>query len=418
MFDNRVAKSFTTRRNLLRGAFPAAHEFLCDLEERSPPVIWLDAQRDALVYWQDSCLCGVTFVGVGEANTGIRLSPASGRLVDGTVDRSELLFSGPLDALVERHGGLRNRWATRREQGEVELRHPAPAAFFRDFMGLLQTTGARDRAERLASALEGELAADSGRPRGGAASGVGGGASAAAAGAAKPGGQVRTSPATAAARAVAEVRLEGAEASRAGAAASASDAAAAQLAVAGGPMGVASRPQPAGDAETSAEVAAPQSTAPSTTNSRPLPLRPSDTHRLIGLPHLVDAYLELAVCRNSEGDRATAARRRVERLERVFLCRLPRVEELRGPRSADRAQVVELAWRCLDLAAHLESPFLAPPSASRDAMILGMWEDHGEALGTPIEAVRRACLDTVRGALMRLFPGVEETIVSEAELPE
>ncbi len=412
MFENRVAKSFTTRRNLLRGAFPAAHEFLCDLEERSPPVIWLDAQRDALVYWQDSCLCGITFVGVGEANTGIRFSPASGRLVEGTVDRSQLLFSGPLDALVERHGGLRNRWATRREHGEVELRHPAPAAFFRDFMGLLQTTGARDRAERLASVLEGELAADGGRKSGDAGRGT------PAPGATRPSGQMQTSPATTAARAVAEARSDGGEPERTPSAVAASAVAATLAPPTSGPMSGAPSTQPSGAVDARAPAADAQHAEPSRAHSRPLPLRPSDTHRLIGLPHLVDAYLELAVCRNTDGERAAAARRRVERLERVFLCRLPRVEELRGPRSADRAQVVELAWRCLNLAAHLESPFLAPPSASRDAMILGMWDDHGEALGTPIEAVRRACLDTVRGALMRLFPGVEETIVSEAELPE
>lgn len=159
MFEDRIAKSFQTRRGLLRGAFPAAFDFLVELEERKPPVIWLNAGKTAQIYWQDAFICCVTFVGVGEANTGIRLTADGGKLVDGTEDRSALLFDANLGDLIERHGGVRNRWATMRERGEVELRHPAPGAFFRDLMGLLQTTGARDRAERLAAELESELAA-------------------------------------------------------------------------------------------------------------------------------------------------------------------------------------------------------------------------------------------------------------------
>lgn len=425
MFENRVAKSFTTRRNLLRGAFPAAHEFLVELEERSPPVIWLNAAKNAQVYWQDSFLCAVTFVGIGEANTGIRFSPDGGKLIEETHDRSALLFDKGLLELVERHGGLRNRWATVRDDGEIELRHPAPGAFFRDLMALFQTTGARDRAERLAQALESELASKAAgtespwiEPR----STVSGSALAAVAAAAAE--APRSEPA-----AFTDRTPVGGPAGGPSSNALANDSASPSVGVAaaadalrpGGSDAVAStRPAPA-----TATPAAPASVPASRTGptprvpeglQRPLPLNRAETHRIIGFEHLVDAYVTLAG-REAAGDpSADVARRRVEDLEQIFLCRLPRPDEIRGPRTADRAQVIELAWRCLRLAASIESPFLEPPRAAKDTMIVELWDDHGEALGTPIESLRRACRETVKSALVRLFPGIEETLVSEAEL--
>lgn len=423
MFENRVAKSFTTRRNLLRGAFPAAHDFLVELEERSPPVIWLNAAKNAQVYWQDSFLCAVTFVGVGEANTGIRFSPDGGKLIDETHDRSALLFDKGLLELVERHGGLRNRWATLRDDGEIELRHPAPGAFFRDVMALFQTTGARDRAERLSAALESELAGSS--HEGMATTSA-------------PGAEQRLASLAASATAVADVGATSAVAAAADApavATVASDAPpAAQVptpatAPSGAPAEAAATTTSA--APTTTAPAAPPVATPSPTAvanhktgpaprpheaQRPRPLHRNETHRIIGFEHLVDAYVTLAGREAGGGEAAAVARRRVEDLEQIFLCRLPRPDEIRGPRTADRAQVIELAWRCLRLAASIESPFLEPPRAPKDTMIVELWEDHGEALGTPIEALRRACRETVKSALVTLFPGIEETLVSEAEL--
>ena len=402
MFENRVAKSFTTRRNLLRGAFPAAHDFLVELEERSPPVIWLNAAKNAQVYWQDSFLCAVTFVGIGEANTGIRFSPDGGKLIDETHDRSALLFDKGLLELVERHGGLRNRWATVREDGEVELRHPAPGAFFRDLMALFQTTGARDRAERLSIALESELAGvDAPAPARDSVEAPTkapeSAPSAALAGLVAP---------SAAVAAEADASVEHSRTSTANAAATASDVAAfaAKTTAARAPQ------QPAPAAKTS------PTPRPSESSQRPRPLSRNETHRIIGFEHLVDAYVTLAGREVAGGEPAAIAQRRVEDLEQIFLCRLPRPNEIRGPRTADRAQVIELAWRCLRLAASIESPFLEPPRAAKEAMIVELWEDHGEALGTPIESLRRACRETVKSALVSLFPGIEETLVSEAEL--
>ncbi|MCB9739690.1 MAG: hypothetical protein H6747_10510 [Deltaproteobacteria bacterium] len=436
MFEDRIAKSFQSRRGLLRGAFPAAFEFLVELEERKPPVIWMHAGKAAQIYWQDVFLCCITFVGIGEANTGIRLTPEGGKLAEGTTDRSGLLFDKALAELIERHGGTRNRWATLRDNGEVELRHPAPGAFFRDVMGLLQTSGARDRAERLAAELESELAASEPTTRGAAA-------------AAKARARATTEDVTAAATplddeqpaATAPERTPEAKSEPAaeqaaqpatehristtvGALTGATDDAASQAEASEDEAPDAAEPTPSPAPKAAAEAPGP-APAPKPAATVPVAarstgpvrtLRPTDTHRLIGFEHLVDAYVALASHPDPSSPGHATARRRVEALERVFLCRLPRLDEIRGPKSADRAQVIALCWRCLDLATTIESPFLAPPAQGADSMIADLWEDHGEALGTPIEALRKSCRETVKSALCSLFPGIEETVVSEAEL--
>lgn len=434
MFEDRIAKSFQSRRGLLRGAFPAAFEFLVELEERKPPVIWMHAGKTAQIYWQDVFLCCITFVGIGEANTGIRLTPDGGKLAEGTTDRSGLLFDKALAELIERHGGTRNRWATLRDNGEVELRHPAPGVFFRDVMGLLQTSGARDRAERLAAELESELAASEPASHASSAAAKAKARAATAAAAAteaeQPAEPASAAPADAvpaaavpeaAAPAATEHRISTTVGALTGASedAASEDAAAAQAAAAAAadpalpPRAKTATETPSPAPATKPTVAAP---APARSTGPVRTLRPTDTHRLIGFEHLVDAYVALASHPDPASPGHATARRRVEALERVFLCRLPRLDEIRGPKSADRAQVIALCWRCLDLATTIESPFLAPPAQGADSMIADLWEDHGEALGTPIEALRKSCRETVKSALCCLFPGIEETVVSEAEL--
>lgn len=408
MFEDRIAKSFQSRRGLLRGAFPAAYEFLVELEERKPPVIWLNAGKSAQIYWQDAYLCTVHFVGIGEANTGIRLGPEGGKLVEGTEDRSHLFFAGGLADLVDRHGGVRNRWATLRDGGEVELRHPAPGVFFRDLMGLLQTTGARDRADRLAAELESELAAS--EQAAAPSSRSSSTSMAAAMPSSRPSSEL---PAAApASERTADVVAPASRTTRpssqiaaAAVAAAERDAAKASAAAAGLAPAAEAVPEPAARA-----------TPPIRQTDPVRKLRPTDTHRLIGFEHLVDAYVAVAAHPDPADPRHQAARRRLDALERVFLCRLPHLDEIRGPRTADRAQVIALCWRCLDLATRIESPFLAPPREADDTMLGDLWEDHGEALGTPIEALRKACRETVKSALCSLFPGIEETVVSEADL--
>ncbi|MBP46735.1 MAG: hypothetical protein CMH53_02240, partial [Myxococcales bacterium] len=123
MFENRIAAAYVARRDLLKSTFPAAHSFLMNLQERSAPVVWLSAKKSAHVYWQDGFLLQIRFVGIGEPNTGIRLQPNhAGKLVEGTVNRCGLLFPEVIENLVEVHGGFVARWASRLDDGTLEIR--------------------------------------------------------------------------------------------------------------------------------------------------------------------------------------------------------------------------------------------------------------------------------------------------------
>ena len=158
MFNNRIAKAFISRRNLLQGTFPSAWQFLVQLETQTSPAIWLSTAKNAHVYWRDSFLMHIRFIGVGEVNTGMRISAQPhGQVAEGTHDRSDLIFHGQVQELVEAHGGYRNRWATTHDDDSIELRHPAPGAFFRDLTTLLERAGLRERADRMARELEQEL---------------------------------------------------------------------------------------------------------------------------------------------------------------------------------------------------------------------------------------------------------------------
>ncbi len=347
MFANRISKDYVARRDLLRSTFPSAHQFLMDLEERSAPVVWLSTGKNAHVYWEDGFLLQIRYVGIGEANTGIRLSPShSGKLVEGTEDRCGLLFPEEIHDLIETHGGYLYRWASRVEDGSFEFRHPAPGKFFRDLQARLERVPVRERADRIAATLAEEFAESEGAP--------------------SPATDRPAAPSLAAPK--------------------------------------------AGDADTEDPDAITRRRA----SARIRALKPSDTNRLLTFEHLVDTYFDWA----SERDEAAKAplERRLLAMESLFLCRLPRAEDLRGPASSDRAQVIALAWRCVTLHNSLHSPFLAPPKSGRESMIMELWEDHGLALGTPIEAVRRSCRETFMSALLCLFPGVEETIVAEADV--
>ena len=158
MFNNRIAKAFISRRNLLQGTFPSAWQFLVQLETQTSPAIWMSTAKNAHIYWRDSFLMHVRFIGVGEVNTGVRISAhPHGQVAEGTEDRSDLIFNGQVQELVESHAGYRNRWATTHDDESIELRHPAPGAFFRDLTTLLERAGLRERADRMARELEQEL---------------------------------------------------------------------------------------------------------------------------------------------------------------------------------------------------------------------------------------------------------------------
>lgn len=337
MFNNRIAKAFISRRNLLQGTFPSAWQFLAQLETQTSPAIWLSTAKNAHVYWQDSFLMHIRFIGVGEVNTGMRISAQPhGQVAEGTHDRSDLIFHGQVQDLVEAHGGYRNRWATTHDDESIELRHPAPGAFFRDLTTLLERAGLRERADRMARELEQELERSEMAHIGG-------------------NGQAPTE--------LAPVR------------------------------------------------ALPKAAVPR--------LRPEDTQRLLTVAHLVDAYFEYVAHEDeADPDRRAQVVKRLAALESLFLCRLPRPEEMGPTSTSDRARVALLAWRCAAVASRLESPFLAPPAAEEDGIFTQLWETHSAGLGLPIEGLRRALRETFHDALLSLFPGVDETRIAQADLSE
>ena len=326
MYENRIAKAYVARRDLLRSTFPTAHEFLLSLEERSAPVVWLSTGKSAHVYWQDGFLLQIRFVGIGEANTGIRLQPNySGKLIDGTEDRCGLLFPEVISDLIEAHGGYIYRWASRLEGGIFELRHPAPGKFFRELQSKIERIPVEERALRLTATLAEEF-----------------------------------------------------------------------------------EDEPASDEQPAPTTPAPPPVAAAP--KRPPALRPSDTNRLLTIEHLVDTYLDWAV----ETQPSPALASRLEAMEQLFCCRLPRLNEVRGPTQSDRARVIQFAWRCATMHNDLGSPFTAAPDSA--GLFHRLWDAHSLALGTPIEALRRACREAFKGALLTLFPGIDETIIAETDV--
>lgn len=394
MFENRITPEFKSRRNLLKGGFPAAHHFLVDLEEHSAPVVWLTTAKHANVYWQEWFMMHVHFIDVGEVNTGIRITPvAVGGLVDGTADLGELCFPEHVHALVEQHNGFRNRWASRLDNGGVELRHPAPAPFFRELAALIERRGAEHRAEQVAAEAEAELAAEEAQREQAAE--------------APP---EAPAPKTAAPRAAARREQTGRGAATTAAAAAA--AVAASDASDEAPT-TAMRPRPR--RETQPDAAGKAAEARGRTTGRVRPLRPTDTQRFLTFDHLVDAYFEAAAHAADDDPRREETRARLERLEGLFMVRLPSAPPGRDVPANDRAQVVSLAWRSVAMANGIESPFLQPHGGGRDTMMSGLWDAHGEGLGSAIETVREVCRATFRSALASLFPGIEEMIVTDPD---
>ncbi len=366
MFGNRISKAYVARRDLLRSTFPYGHQFLLDLEERSAPVVWLSTGKNAHVYWEDGFLLQIRFVGIGEANTGIRLSPGhTGTLVEGTENRCGLLFPEEIDELIQEHDGYLYRWASRVDDGSFELRHPAPGKFFRDLQARIERVPVRERAERLSAVLKQEFLAEDAQL-------------------ARLGGVDQHRPAAP----MLDTALPAATTAAAGLFTDDS----------------ADAPARSG----ADSIARPRASA------RVRALRPSDTNRLLTFEHLVDAYFDWAGCQDE--DRKTYLAARLAAMESLFLCRLPRPGQMRGPSTSDRALVIALAWRCVALENSLHSPFLALPRGAKDSMIMELWEDHSLALGTPVEALRRSCRETFMSSLLCLFPGVEETIVAEVDI--
>lgn len=373
-----MTKTFRNRRDLLRGSFPAAHQFLVQLETQSAPVVWLHSSSNVGVYWQDGFMLYVKFIDIGEVNTGVCVTPNASSLAEDTENRSFLLFPDAIERLLRQHEGFRHRWAVRTGDGGFELRHPAPSPFFRDLVALVERMGAQHRAARNAQALEAELqlthpdASITSVQRGIAPPPP------------RPRKQAVSNPAKSGGDDVPKTTSRSAAATVVG---------------------------------TKEPVTRPKliPRKPQRVRESARPLNPRDTQRFLTFEHLLDAYFDYAM--HPEGDPLQDYyTQRLEGLESLFLCRLPRPGRGNRAASSDRGQVVELAWRCVRLANSLESPFLAPVTGPTETMIRTLWEEHGSELGTPVEELRRSCRSTFKTALLALFPGISDTVVGEVDL--
>jgi len=130
------------------------------------------------------------------------------------------------------------------------------------------------------------------------------------------------------------------------------------------------------------------------------------------IEHLVDTYLDWA----AQSDAPPELGERLRAMESLFCCYLPRSVGHKPLGASDRAKIISFAWRCADLYNALRSPFQAPPSGDGGGLFHELWEVHSLALGTPIEALKRSCREAFKGALLTLFPGVQDFIVTEANV--
>lgn len=375
MYENKITKTFRDRRSLLRGSFPSAWEFLDQLENKSAPAVWMHTGNNCAVYWEDGFMLYVRFVDIGEVNTGIRLSPDASQSEPHTVDRSHLLLPDALERLIRQHDGFRHLWAKHLPDGSFDLRHPAPSTFFRDLVALIERMGAQNRAAMNAEAFEAELRSSEAEVR-------------------------RDLPGL---DAFAAPDPKGPPATRQAHARTSS------------PRPSPTKPSPPRPRREPTPVAV-QPVPEALVRESARPMNRTNTQRILTFEHLVDAYFDFGAHCDEDDPLCAYYKSRLEGLEALFLCRLPRPG--RGARAAasDRGQVVELAWRCVNLANGLKSPFLAPVSEPEDSLLLALWQEHGPALGMPVEDLRRASRAAFRSALLALFPGISDTVVGEADL--
>jgi len=406
MYENKITKTFRNRWALLRGSFPAAFEFLEQLESKSAPVVWLHTSSNGSVYWQDGFLLHIKFIDIGEVNTGIRITPNAPHIVDGTHDRGFLLFPDATERLIRQHEGFRYRWAVNTDGDGFDLRHPAPSTFFRDLVALVERMGAQYRAAMNAEALEAELHAET--PPGHRSLPM----------ATPPSGARVPRDPPKSSKPAKSTKPKSSASSR-----KVSGKVAAPLVQKDTRRDiVAEQTSRTGRTLNLPTVSPPMGMRPSLAHPQvresARPLDPRDTQRFLTFEHLVDAYFDYGNHMDDGDPLRDYFASRLEGLESLFLCRLPRGGRGARAASSDRGQVVELAWRCIHLHNSLESPFLAPVTGPKDTLIRGLWDSHGSMLGTPVEELRRACRATFRNALLKLFPGINDTVVGEADLVE
>jgi len=126
---SRIAEEYRSRREGLRGSFPAAYDFLLSIEEGHQPGLWLSTASNAHLYAGERF---IAYIRLGaDADAPLVLSPAfNNAIVDGTIDRSGLLFPDVVSGLVENLQGYTSGWAVRGQEGSVHLSPAAPAEFF------------------------------------------------------------------------------------------------------------------------------------------------------------------------------------------------------------------------------------------------------------------------------------------------
>ena len=134
---NRITPKYRRRRDELKARFPAAHDFLIGLEQGDSE-LWLSTATNAHLYSGDRFLAYIRPKGLTSSAPALVLSPRfNGQIHSLTQSRSELLFSGPLDAIITGLGGFSAGWVRQGASGERLLSMKTPVTFFTQLQRLL-----------------------------------------------------------------------------------------------------------------------------------------------------------------------------------------------------------------------------------------------------------------------------------------
>lgn len=132
MTKHRLADEYLAGVSRLDSRHPAAHRFLTRLQHEGPEVdLWLSTAVNAHLYLGDAFLVYLKLSSPELRSASLLLSPHFNQaIVEGTSDRSDVLFPKLIQKLVMASGGFAKRWAVLQPKGALELRTQTPDAFF------------------------------------------------------------------------------------------------------------------------------------------------------------------------------------------------------------------------------------------------------------------------------------------------
>jgi len=121
-----LGADFISRRNYLKGTFPAAYDFLCYPKSTSRTNIWMGTAVNAHLYSDNKFLAYIIL-----KSESLIFSPRyNHRIAQGTSDQSKLLFPKLFNEIVQSLSGFDKVWAKRFPNGTFEIYEKAPNAFF------------------------------------------------------------------------------------------------------------------------------------------------------------------------------------------------------------------------------------------------------------------------------------------------